>query len=152
MVDINAAYKDAKFLSDDDLKKELSTPTGMIPGYIVMSEMQDRKAIRAGSMAPPNQMSMKDEMLAGQSQPMPQQPQPAGAFRQYASGGMVKQLNPLEALTTVQNAAAGGLPALQAAQAPGAAQAPQALPSLNPAGIPQQPLHYAMGGLASLRR
>lgn len=157
MVDINAAYQDAKFLSDDDLKKELGSPSGMIPGYIVMSELQDRQAIRAGASGGINNLSMKDEMLGG-----------AGAGRQYSSGGMVAQLNPFDAMAKAMknpdlmagytqdalNAAAGGLPTLQAAQAPGAPQSPSLLSSLQPTapGAPQPPMKYAMGGIASLYR
>lgn len=155
MADLNAAYQDAKFLSDDDLRKELSGPTGMIPGYIVMSELQDREALRAGSGGAP-QGSMKDEMLGLPS------------VRQYSRGGIIAQLNPFNAqaqamrnpqlmggyLQDALNNAAGGLPSLQAAQAPGATPPPSEISSLQPTtpNSPQEPLKYSMGGLASIYR
>ncbi len=160
MVDLNAAYQDAKFLSDDDLKRELANPNGMIPGYILMSEMQDRDAIRAGSGGPAPKGSMKDEMLA-------QAPQ-TGAVRQYSRGGIIAQLNPFYAqmqgmrnpdilggyMQEALNNASGGLPSLQPAQAPGAPQPPSEISSLLPTSpnAPQELKGYASGGLASLYR
>jgi hypothetical protein len=163
VVDLNAAYQDAKFLSDDDLRNELANPSGMIPGYIVMSELQDRNAIRTSAAGAKPQMSMKDEMLQSMPQNMGAPP-----IRQYSRGGMIAQLNPFNAMAQAMrnpkmlggltqdalNNQSGGLPSLQAAQSPGAPQAPSEISSLQPTapGVPQEPLHYAMGGLASLYR
>lgn len=153
-MDLNAAYQDAKYLSDDDLHKELSNPSGLIPGYILMSEMQDRDAIRqsAGASTAP-QLSMKDQLLSS---------------RQYSKGGIIAQLNPFDALSQTMknpqlmgsymqdaiNQQSGGLPSLQAAQAPGAPAAPQQISSLQPtpAGTPQEVRRFSSGGLASLIR
>lgn len=63
MPDIAAAYQDAKFMSDDALKKELASPTGLVPGYIIMAELQDRSGIRKNGSV--DQPSMKDQLLAG---------------------------------------------------------------------------------------
>lgn len=153
-MDLHAAYQDAKYLSDDDLTNELSNPSGLIPGYILMSEMQERDAIRksSGSGTTP-QLSMKDQLLSS---------------RQYSKGGIIAQLNPFDALSQTMknpqllgsymqdsiNQQSGGLPSLQAAQAPGAPEAPRSLSSLQPtpAGTPQQIQQFACGGLASLKR
>jgi hypothetical protein len=159
VVDLNAAYQDAKYLSDDDLKQELSSPSGMIPGYIIMSELQDRDALRAGGGSKP-QGSMKDEMLQGLGAVAPS--------RQYSRGGIIAQLNPFYAqmqgmknpdifggLTQEAiNNAAGGLPTLQAAQAPGAPQPPSEISALQPTApnAPQELKGYASGGLASIYR
>lgn len=153
-MDIHAAYQDAKYLSDDDLKGELSNPTGMIPGYILMSELQDRNAIRSSTTdATSPKLSMKDELLSS---------------RQYSRGGIIAQLNPFNTMAqTLRNPKmagslmqeqlnnqSGGLPSLQAAQAPGAPAAPTDLSSLQPTapGVPQEIRHFSTGGLASLYR
>lgn len=158
MVDISGAYQDAKYMSDDQLKQELAAPSGMVPGYIVMSELQDRAGIRAGGTSSLNQPSMKDQMLAGYTAPS----------RQYSRGGMIAALNPLDAADKVLrnpdlaagfqqdqiNAQSNGLPALQAAQAPGAPNPPSELGSFQPtpSAAPQAPIHYMHGGLAALQR
>lgn len=158
MVDISAAYNDAKYMSDDALKQELAAPSGMIPGYIVMAELQDRAGIRGGASAL-NMPSMKDQMLA----------QPSNApSRQYSRGGMIAALNPLDTVDKVlrnpdlsggfiqdqMNQQSGGLPSLQPAQAPGAAQAPSTIGTFQPqpSNAPQAPIRYQGGGLASLMR
>jgi|SRR6478736_2540280 len=159
MVDLNQSYQDAKFMPDDALKQELAAPTGLIPGYIIMAELQDRAGIRAGGGGQTDQPSMKDQMLAQQT---------ATPSRQYSRGGMIGQLNPLDTAVKVMrnpdlaggfmqdqiNAQSGGLPSLSAAQAPGALQAPPSLSTFTPtpSGTPQQPQRFAHGGLASLLR
>lgn len=151
MVDLNRAYQEVKSLPDEALHKELSAPTGMLPGYLIMAELDERKAVRGGGN--PNPMSMKDELLGGS--------------RQYSKGGIIAGLNPFN--TMIQgmknpqisgglmqeqiNQASGGLPALMAAQAPADLGPPQYLSDMVPTapGEPQPLRGYAHGGLASLR-
>ena len=153
MVDLNRAYQEVKSLPDEALQKELSSPTGMIPGYLVMAELDERKSIRGGG-GNPNPMSMKDELLGGS--------------RQYSRGGIIAALNPFHAqmqgmenpqvagglMQEQINQQSGGLPALMPAQSPGAALPPAYLSDLvpTPSSMPQPIPGYAQGGLASLRR
>lgn len=155
MVDLNRAYQEAKTLPDDALSNELANPTGAIPGYIIMAEMEDRKAIRGGGGGDPNPMSMKDELLSGTG-------------RQYSRGGIISGLNPfntmMQGMKNPQiagglmqeqiNQSSGGLPALMPASAPGELGAPRSLSELTPTapGEPQKLQQYSHGGLASLRR
>lgn len=85
MVDLNQAYQEAKTLPDEALARELESPSGMLPGYIVMAEMEDRKAIRSGGGGKPApKMSMKDELLQG-----------IQSVQNFAGGGLVSNLNPI---------------------------------------------------------
>lgn len=158
MTDGVSPSQDVKFMSDASLKQELAAPTGLVPGYLVMSELHDRQNLRAGAGGV-DQPSMKDQMLA--------QPE-NGPSRQYSKGGMIGQLNPFNMAAQVLqnpklasgfaqdtlNQQAGGLPALSAAQPAGAPGAAQSLSAMvpTPSGAPQQPQMYMHGGLASLRR
>lgn len=83
MTDIARAYSEVKSLPDDALQRELSSPSGMIPSYIVMAEMNDRRALRSSSAPSVPQTTMLQEVQG------------------YAGGGkvMVKaELNPFEYL------------------------------------------------------
>lgn len=154
MVDLNRAYQEVKSLPDDALNKELSQPTGSLPGYLIMAELEDRKALRGSHGASPNQMSMKDELLS------------SAPVRQYANGGMISSLNPgysgimqrmhpemYGGLTQEQiNQQSGGLPPLMSAQTPQAAAAIPTLSLATPSGSPLEPPRYSGGGLASLYR
>lgn len=158
MTDGVSPTEDVKMMSDQMLKQELAAPTGVVPSYLVMSELHDRQSVRAGT-GNVDQPSMKDQMLA--------QPE-NNPSRQYSRGGMIAQLNPFNmAAQTLQNpklaasfaqdtlnSQAGGLPALSAAQPVGAPGAAQSLSAMVPtaSGAPQQPQMYMHGGLASLRR
>lgn len=149
---------DVKSMSDQHLKQELSAPTGLVPSYLVMSELHDRQTVRAGTGGV-DQPSMKDQMLA--------QPE-NNPSRQYSRGGMIAQLNPFNmAAQTMQNPKlagsfmqdqinqqAGGLPSLSPAQPVGAPAAAPSMSTMIPtaSGAPQPPQRYAYGGLASLRR
>ncbi len=154
MVDLARAYEEAKSLPDEALSNELANPSGFLPGYIVMSELEDRKALRASGGGQAPQGSMKDELLSS-----------LGPVRQYAQGGIVAQLNPgyarmlgLQspemAMQLAQQSnmdASGGIMQLAPPQAMGA---PQAAPSLNSlvATAPSDPQKPKSLGLASLRR
>lgn len=155
MVDLNRAYSEVKTLPDEALARELENPTGSLPGYLIMAEMEDRKAIRGSSGGDPNPPSMRDELLGITS-------------RQYSKGGIIAGLNPFNTMIQQMknpeiagglmqeqiNAASGGLPALAAAQPPGAPGSPYSLSELTPTapGAPQKIQQYSHGGLASLRR
>lgn len=155
MVDLNSAYQEVKSLPDEALSKELGQPSGSLPGYLIMAEMEDRKALRGSTGSNPNRMSMKDELL--QSQP---------PMRQYAGGGMVTGLNPgySQLMQRINpeiaggqmqeqiNQQFGGLPPLMSAQVPQAAAAIPTLSPMTPSGSPQEPPKYAAGGLASIYR
>lgn len=86
MVDLSAAYQEVKTLPDEALARELSNPSGMMPGYLVMAEMEDRKAIRTGGTGTGKRPSMKEEMLQGLGSIKPAQ--------SYSTGGLVSALNP----------------------------------------------------------
>lgn len=84
MVDLSAAYQEVKTLPDEALARELSNPSGMMPGYLVMAEMEDRKAIRTGGGGTGKRPSMKEELLGGIG----------SAPQGYSTGGLVSALNP----------------------------------------------------------
>lgn len=81
-MDLSRAYQEVKSLPDEALANELANPSGMVPSYLVMAEMEDRKALRStgGVAGQLNRPSMKDELLKG-----------IGAVQQrFAQGGMVE--------------------------------------------------------------
>ena len=67
-----------KSLPDSNLQNEVTNPTGMFPQYLVMSEIQRREEMRKdyeGRMAAdektPPLPSMREQMMAGITQPQP---------------------------------------------------------------------------------
>lgn len=154
MVDLNRAYQEAKSLPDEALSQELSNPTGYLPGYLIMAELEDRKALRSSAAGQAPQTSMKDELLSGM-----------GGVRQYAAGGIVAQLNPGYArMMALRNPAFatklqeqdiidanGGIAPLMSPQAPGSAAPPPELSSMvmTEPEIPER-LKTLGGGLGSL--
>lgn len=112
MVDLAQAFSEIKSLPDHALQKELSNPTGMIPGWLALGEIHERKRMRAttGGGDPNKRKSMAEEyagsvqpVFAGAGmrpppqppqQPMPPQAQGLGSLPQqapqgYAQGGIV---------------------------------------------------------------
>src|SRR5262245_58666155 len=111
MTDLAQALSEIKSLPDHALQKELSSSTGMLPGFLILSELHDRKNLRsstseggverpkslaqeyAGSIQPYMNGALR-QALAPQS-PMPQQgggglpTLPQGGPPSYASGGIV---------------------------------------------------------------
>ena len=81
-MDLSRAYQEVKSLPDEALTKELSQPSGMVPSYLVMAELEDRKAIRSSTPQQGKKTSMKDDLLNDIN--------PMG----FASGGLVQQTNP----------------------------------------------------------
>lgn len=161
MVDLNRAYQEAKSLPDEALGQELSNPTGFLPGYIIMSELEERQALRAGGGGQKPKGSMKDELLSslggGIGSP---------SVRQYASGGIVARTNPgyarMMALrypefnTKLQEEniidAHGGIAPLLPLQAPGAAQPPVDINTmlLTQPTPPEELRQFYGGGIVSL--
>lgn len=83
-MDLSRAYQEVKSLPDEVLARELEQPSGMVPGYLVMAELEDRKALRSSASSQAPKTSMKDELLQG-----------IGSIPQgYAGGGLVYQTNP----------------------------------------------------------
>ena len=130
MSDLASSYSEVKSLPDEALQRELSSPTGMIPGYLIAAELNDRKVLRSSS-------------------------QPVG----FAGGGKVATLSELNPFIYYQKALkhyheleqepqviAGELPE---PLTPGAPMAPVGLDAL----IPQQPgvlQGFTSGGLVTL--
>lgn len=48
-MDIARAYSEVRSLPDEVLQKEMASPSGMLPGYLVAGEVNDRRAMRSGS-------------------------------------------------------------------------------------------------------
>jgi muramidase (phage lysozyme) len=112
MVDLARAFSEIKSLPDHALQRELSHPTGMVPGWLALGEIHERKRMRAstGGGDPSKRKSMAEEysgsiqpVFAGAGmqpppspppqQPMPPQAQGLGSLPQqaqgYANGGIV---------------------------------------------------------------
>lgn len=76
MPNLGEALSELKSLPDDALQRELASPTGMLPGYLVLGEMHERKNLRAGkgpTKARPQ--SLADEYIGDIRQRMPMPPQ-----------------------------------------------------------------------------
>jgi hypothetical protein len=158
MTDISRAYQEARSLPDDVLVNEMQNPSGMMPSYIAMSELNDRKALRAGGGGAPKKRTSLAEELAMSVQSSP--------VRQFSEGGRIGRLNPfhafLEALQNPElsgaiqqeqiNAMHGNQPPLMQPQRPVAASGPvhTSLLRPQPPGTPEPLKRYAGGGIASL--
>lgn len=145
-MDLARIIQEAKSLPDEALKREITSPTGMMPGYLAMSELSDRQALRSGSKGPAKRPSMAEEML--------------GAKQGFAQGGLVGSINPFLAyleqrvgqpLVDAQDQASGLTP-LAMPNPPAGLQAPDPLMAPQMPGAPSAPPRYSQGGLASLLR
>lgn len=148
-MDIARAFEEAKSLPDQVLQRELNSPTGSIPGYIILSELAERDVMRKSAGGQPT-------MTLAQKYAVPR----------YSAGGVVQSYTPLstfiDALTSPEingslqqeklNEKFRGLPPLQAPNAPGV---PQQAPSLT-SFIPRQPVALKgvspTGGVTELLR
>lgn len=83
-MDINRAYEEAKSLPDEALHHELNTPSGMLPGYIVLSELNERNALRGSASPEAPKGTIAQEFMA----------------RGYSAGGMIAGINPFNAYVT----------------------------------------------------
>lgn len=151
MTDLSRAYQEVRSLPDEALQQELAQPSGMLPGYLVLSELTDRDAIRGGSNQAPK-TSMAQELL----NKLPR--------RNYASGGMVT--NPMatylsalgnpELMQQLQQQMmldkTGNITPLGQPADPGNAPSLISGGMLNPQSSqqPEEPRRFNMGGLASL--
>ena len=95
MTDLSQAYSEAKSLPDEVLARELKSGTGMIPGYILLGEMQERKAIRSSTAANPKPTTMVEDYV-GSVQPYVRPRGPSSGIAgltqagpRYANGGIV---------------------------------------------------------------
>jgi len=148
-MDLSRAYQEVKSLPDEALTRELEQPSGMVPGYLVMAELEDRKALRASASQPESKTSMKEELLQG-----------IGSVPGYSSGGLVSganpfyaqmqaQMNPQYAASLMQEQmtkANGGYFPLNPPNVPGQPQAPAGLGSLVPGQSAPAQRPYAKGG------
>jgi hypothetical protein len=89
-----------KGVPDDRLQKELQSPTGEIPSYLVLSEVVRRDKLRQSVNAAPSQSSVLEDAVAkARSAPMPQQmqgapeEQPQQETAGYADGGFISPNN-----------------------------------------------------------
>lgn len=164
-----------KGMPDDRLKTEMDQPTGVVPQYLVLSEIVRRDKARSASNEAPKTTVVEDVMnqanMGGigaipQEQPMPEDQMAQEEVAQYANGGFV---TPAESMG---NAGFAGYPAQQPKQplnfgfqsnGPG-----MFTPNTNPAPQPmtnntfnvQQPMQqdpnmqqeYADGGIVSLAK
>jgi hypothetical protein len=101
MADLSQAFSEVKSLPDHILQKEISSPSGSIPGWLALGEIHERKRLRAttGTKDPNKRPSMAEEYAgniqniyagAGLSQPAqpPQAMPPQGSSSQVPPGGI----------------------------------------------------------------
>ena len=84
MADLSQAFSEIKSLPDHVLEQELHSPSGMIPGWLALGEIHERKTMRATHQGPdPTKRKSMAEEYAGSIQPLMagagmQPPQPQG--------------------------------------------------------------------------
>lgn len=157
-MDLASAYSAVRDLPDSALHKEMQSPSGMLPAYLVMGELSDRASIRGG-MSNPKPPTIKDQLMAGTQQAQPQ------IVPGYSRGGIIGQLNPFIAqqqglrnpdmaaglAQDSMNSQNGGMMPLIEPQAPGAPGEGMALSAMVPLP-PGNPSAIDSGGLATLLR
>lgn len=158
MTNLSQAYSEIKSLPDSALHKELSSPSGMIPGYLILSELNERRSLRSETPGPTDPQNIAQEYKT----------------KGYAGGGkveMLAKLNPFEYYTkALKNfhsvdatpPAPGGIVGAMPVAAPPMqpvgletliAQQPGIPGQPTPIGQPvmpqlqQQPQKYALGGI-----
>lgn len=155
MADLAQALSEIKSLPDIALRHALSKPDGTIPGFLALSELHERKRIRASAGgSPAERPSMAQEYMGMET-----------ARTGFASGGVVPKgmdalTNPnmmyYEAATNPRSMynrpGKGGIVDLVQ---PGTPVDPSGLESLvprqpNQPGMPGEPQHYARGGIVAL--
>ncbi|MHA2063490.1 MAG: hypothetical protein ACXABY_03820 [Candidatus Thorarchaeota archaeon] len=162
MRDLNAAYSEAKSLPTEALQSEIQSPSGSIPQWIAMSELEYRGNLGGKDKRP--QVTVLDEMMMGLPQQQAPSPLPTQGF---AEGGLLYGYSPYNAVDPVS-----GLPlnindlaaemAAVAAKNQYVPQAPPDLQALNsksgkvqmqhPSKLPglREPMSFARGGIISL--
>jgi len=131
-------------LSDDQLVKEVKTPSGSAPTYLVMAEMQKRDSIRnaMGGSAPKG--TVRDQMLQGAEMRQPRMPMPQVDPAAIAGMMQARGMAPRGMLGMPQ-----GMPPMPQGMPQGAPQMPQgAPPAAGIAGAAQMagPQGFANGG------
>ena len=156
-MDLASAYSAVRDLPDNVLQREMQQPSGMIPQYLIMGELSDRRAIRGG-MANPKPPTIAQQLLSGMLPPAP-------PMQGFSKGGMIAQINPFNTQAQIMkhpeigtgltqdimNQMNGGLMPLSQPQAPGLPQPVPMLSSLIPIP-PGNPAGIDNGGLAPLLR
>ena len=148
MNDLLKAVEEAKSLPEEALRREAASPSGMIPGYVLMSEIAERQGLHRRQA--PKSTVVQD------------------LVQSFSEGGLIRKLNPfiamVEGMGDPQAAGAGmqdrinsmfgGQPPLFAPQVPQAASAAPHLSDLRPPppGTPQEPPRYNQGGIIDLLR
>jgi hypothetical protein len=168
-MDLTSAYSAVRDLPDSVLHREMQQPSGMIPQYLIMGELADRRTIRSGT-ANPKPPTIAQQLMQGILPPANPTPQPYPMMQSggYSKGGMIAGINPFNTqaqimkhpkigtgLTQEQmNQMNGGLMPLSSPQAPGVASPVQSLSNLMPMppGSPSAPTDVDSGGLATLLR
>lgn len=147
-MDLSRAYEEAKSLPDSVLQREVSSPTGGVPGYIALAELAERRAIRAG----------------GSGQNVQTLAQKYGLVQGYSAGGVINSLNPLgtivgaisnpNVLSMLQqeaiNEQSGGLPKLRPAQAASPLAPPSSLTDMTLQRLRELSPVSQTGGVAGL--
>lgn len=131
-MDLRRALEEAQSLPDDALEREMANPSGFIPGYIVASEINERKALRREKFA-------KGGLVSGDSVVAQINP-----FYTYVMG--LKHQSDLVEAPAVRDGIMPRPPT------PAPAANPVGLETLIPLqpGTPQPPKKYASGGLVMM--
>lgn len=119
MADLSQAFSEVKSLPDHILQREISSPSGSIPGWLALGEIHERKRLRATTGANPSKRPSMAEEYAGNIQniyagaglaqpPAPMQMPPGSSPPQQSPGGIAGLSPPAPA----------GLASMPQAQAP----------------------------------
>lgn len=127
MVDLNQAYSETKSLPDNVLRREMASPSGALPSWIVASELSERQAIRGGGYQRKPSIAQQIMQRANSMMPSPENNDwgiPADAKLEqptYAPQGMSPQMggpSPQGITPPVQGYAEGGLVKQEEPKAP----------------------------------
>jgi muramidase (phage lysozyme) len=134
MADLAQAFSEIKSLPDHILQKEISSPSGSIPGWLALGEIHERKRIRATTGSNQNKRPSMAEEYAGNIQNI------------YAGAGLSQpatpQAMPPPGVLPPQSQPGGGIAGLPPPAPSGLASMPQA----------QAPQGYHNGGVVGLAR
>jgi len=179
MPDLSQAFSETKSLPDDILKREMATPTGALPSWMVASELSERQALRSGGfkrkpsiaqqimqrantlLPAPDQAKWgipADVQRDGAPTPQPNQnsafqppmpSQPQGGMPRYAEGGLVKQEPQAPAI--VPNATAAEFTSAYTDMRHASDRAPTGLQQLQAMGMVPQGQNIRSADLGALK-